>query len=66
MRGAGFSSKCGDKHSMAFGDDYRRYAAECLALAQKTSNADDKARLLQMAQVWRDLVDKHEAKDEKE
>jgi hypothetical protein len=52
--------------SMASGDDYRRYAAECLALAQQTSNPDDKARLLQMAQVWRDLANKHQSKNENE
>jgi hypothetical protein len=51
---------------MARGDDYRRYAAECLALAQQTSNPDDKARLLQMAQAWRDLADKHQPKNKEE
>lgn len=43
---------------MVCADDYRRYAGECLRLAQDTSNLDDKARLLQMAQAWHDLADK--------
>ena len=48
---------------MASPDDYRRYAAECLALAQRASNADDKARLLQMAQTWLALAKKVESKN---
>jgi hypothetical protein len=43
---------------MALEDDYRRYAAECVALAQAAANPNDKVRLLQMAQAWRDLADK--------
>jgi hypothetical protein len=43
-------------------DEYRRYAAESLALAQKTTNLDDRTRLLAMAQAWIALADK--AKDE--
>ncbi|WP_327567275.1 hypothetical protein [Bradyrhizobium sp.] len=37
------------------GDEYLRYAEQCIALAAKSSNPGDKARLLQMAQAWRDL-----------
>jgi hypothetical protein len=40
---------------------YRTYAAECVALAQKTRTAEDRARLLQMAQAWRELAERHEA-----
>ena len=43
---------------MTSADDYRRYATECLRLARAASDPDDKVRLLQMAQAWRDLADK--------
>jgi hypothetical protein len=43
--------------------DYQRYAEECLALAIKTSNSGDKARLLQMAQAWRELAEKRNKRD---
>ncbi|MGA7311319.1 MAG: hypothetical protein WBX05_20465 [Pseudolabrys sp.] len=43
--------------------DYRRYAAECIRLAQRVSDPDDKARLLDMAETFRELADKHD--DEK-
>jgi hypothetical protein len=39
-------------------DEYLRYAEQCLALAAKSSSAADRARLLQMAQAWRDLAEK--------
>jgi hypothetical protein len=51
---------------MTRGDDYRRYAAECLALAQRRKNADDKTRLLEMAALWlrmAESVEKHDDKD---
>jgi hypothetical protein len=48
---------------MASAEDYRRYAGECLRLAQNASEPDDKARLLQMAQAWHDLADKLAAND---
>lgn len=41
--------------------DYRRYAAECVRLAQSTSNPLDKARLLD--KTFSELADKHEATD---
>ena len=43
---------------MASKDDYLHFAAECIALAQRAADQNDKARLLQMAQAWRDLADK--------
>jgi hypothetical protein len=43
---------------MASADDYRVYVEQCVALASKSSNPGDKARLLQMAQAWRDLAEK--------
>jgi hypothetical protein len=41
-------------------DEYLQYAEQCLALAAKSSSAADKARLLQMAQAWRDLAEKRD------
>jgi hypothetical protein len=41
---------------MARADDYRRYAAECLALAQRAKTADDRARLVEMAQAWNEMA----------
>ena len=32
------------------------YAAECLAMAQRAENPDDKARLLLMGQAWQTLA----------
>ena len=46
---------------MATADEYRAFAAKCLAVAQGISDQDDKARLIEMAQAWRDLADKLEA-----
>ena len=40
--------------------DYRRYAAECVRLAQQVSARDDKARLLDMAETFRELADKND------
>jgi hypothetical protein len=40
---------------------YRRYAAECLKMAQSAANDGDKARLLQMAEKWRHLAELAEA-----
>jgi hypothetical protein len=45
---------------MASVDEYLQYAKQCVALAAKSSNAADKARLLQMAQAWRDLSEKRD------
>lgn len=42
--------------------EYRRYAAECVRLAQSTSNPLDKARLLEMVETF-PLAEKHEATD---
>ncbi len=41
---------------------YRRYAADCLQIAQAASNDDDKALLLQMAETWRNLAARAEAR----
>jgi hypothetical protein len=42
-------------------EQYRRYAAECVRVAQETTNAGDKAMLLQMAETWRRLAERAEA-----
>jgi hypothetical protein len=39
-------------------EEYLRYAEECVALAQKTTDPEAKMRLLEMAQAWRDLAGK--------
>jgi len=41
---------------MARAEDYRRYAAECLALAQRAENPNDRAKLLEMAQAFNQLA----------
>jgi len=41
-------------------DYYRHLAAECLELAKKATDPNDKARLTQMAQAWVDLADKQQ------
>jgi hypothetical protein len=41
---------------------YRRYAADCLKMAQSAANDGDKARLLQMAETWRQLAERAEAR----
>jgi hypothetical protein len=47
-------------------DEYRSYAAECVRLAQRAANDEDRARLLTMAQAWRELADKRDADPERE
>ncbi|MEA2938755.1 MAG: hypothetical protein QOC56_2259 [Alphaproteobacteria bacterium] len=49
----------GDEHKSR-GDEYRKYAAECVRVAQLTDNPQDKALLLVMATKWRELADKIE------
>jgi hypothetical protein len=41
--------------------DFARQAAECLRLAQQTSDLDQKALLLSMAQTWNSLGARVEA-----
>jgi hypothetical protein len=36
---------------------YRRYASECLTLAQAAPNNGEKVLLLQMAETWRHLAE---------
>ena len=46
---------------MAKAEDYRRYAAECLRLAQQSQGQAEKTVLLQMAETWRRLAEQAEA-----
>ena len=45
---------------MASVEEYLRCAEQCVALAARCSGAADRARLLQMAQAWRDLSARQE------
>jgi hypothetical protein len=45
---------------MAAPSECRAFAARCVALAQNISDPDDKARLIEMAQAWREFADKLE------
>jgi hypothetical protein len=48
---------------MALADRYRQFAEKCVRVAQQTSNPNDKALLLEMADVWRRLAEKADRKD---
>ena len=48
---------------MPSANDYRRYSAECLALAERAADPSDKAHLIQMAQAFLELANKQEQKD---
>jgi hypothetical protein len=50
---------------MSSAEEYRAFAEECFALAQKAADPDDRARLIQMAQSWRELADRFEARQDK-
>jgi len=43
---------------MASNERYRHYAAECVRVAQQTTNPIDKALLLQMAESWLRLAER--------
>jgi hypothetical protein len=44
-------------------DEYRRYAAECWALAERAPDTADKARLIQMAQAFLELAERRDRLD---
>jgi hypothetical protein len=48
---------------MSTAEEYRRYAAECMALAERLTDHTDKSRLIQMAQAFLDLADKRDKLD---
>ncbi|MGA2894461.1 MAG: hypothetical protein ABSE22_16465 [Xanthobacteraceae bacterium] len=45
---------------MTKAEQYRRYAAECIRLAQQSQNPAEKDTLLQMAEAWRRLAERAE------
>ena len=47
-------------------DDCRRYAAECLMLAQLAKNPNDRAKLLEIAHAWNELAIKLAAEGDRE
>jgi hypothetical protein len=51
---------------MASVEKYLQYAEQCVALAAKSANPGDKARLLQMAQAWRDLSTKRDDEEKED
>ncbi len=51
-----YSHGCGS--GMTTRDEYLKFAEECLRLAQQAADPDTRARLLDMAQAWRELADK--------
>jgi hypothetical protein len=48
---------------MSTADEYRRYAAECMALAERLADPDDKSCLVQMAQAFLDLAARRDKRD---
>jgi hypothetical protein len=50
---------------MALAENYRRRAAECLALAQRISDPNDKAKMLEIAEAWRRLAEWADAQESK-
>jgi hypothetical protein len=46
---------------MPLADKYTGYAAECVRVAQQTTNPNDKLLLLQMAETWRRVAERTEA-----
>jgi hypothetical protein len=44
-------------------DEYRRYAAECMALAERLAESADKSHLVIMAQAFLELAEKRDKLD---
>jgi hypothetical protein len=40
--------------------DYRKRAAECVAIASKSSNPEARAQFVMLAQQWAKLADQHQ------
>ena len=51
---------------MGLVDQYKRRAAECVRMAERIDNPDDKALLLQMAETWLRLAEKAEERGDRE
>jgi len=50
---------------MEAAERYKRYAAECLRIAQETSDSAHKVRLLEMAAAWQRLAEDNAKPDKK-
>ena len=48
---------------MSRSDEYGRYAAECMRVAQQIQNPGDRAAMLAMAQKWQELAEKAKAEE---
>jgi hypothetical protein len=49
--------------AMTAAETYRRYAAECMEMSQRSRNDGEKTTLVEMAAMWlrlADFADKHE------
>jgi hypothetical protein len=51
---------------MVRAEEYRRYASECIRVAQRIQNPTDKAMLLDMAQKWQTLAQKAESEEDRQ
>jgi len=51
---------------MGKAEEYRRYAAECIRLAQQSPNPPEKDVLLSMAAAWRRLAEHAERRNERD
>src|SRR5262249_33426878 len=56
--------RAGAASRMGRSDDYRRYAKECLDMANTVQGAKARASLLQMAQGWLSLSQMHDAEEQ--
>ncbi|MGH6770873.1 MAG: hypothetical protein ACRECO_17835 [Xanthobacteraceae bacterium] len=48
---------------MTLADKYKRRAAECVRMAERAANPEDKVLLLQMADTWLRLAEKAEDRE---
>ncbi|HEX5211458.1 MAG TPA: hypothetical protein VFW22_06975 [Pseudolabrys sp.] len=53
----------GRAEGMASAEEYRRYAAQCLSVAERQSSTAEKARLIEMAQAFLRMAEKKERGD---
>lgn len=60
---ANFTGAFGGSGRVSTADEYRRYAAECMALAERLTDPSDKSRLVQMAQAFLDLAERRDRLD---
>jgi hypothetical protein len=54
-----------DETIMLFSEEYRRFAVECRAQAEKLPRPEDKERLIQIAKTWSNIADEHAEKESK-